>query len=203
VRHDHHVLGGRTFGKSTNYRDHLPQVVIAMAVTRDDIPVRCWTFLGNTQDQKIIRSVKDDLGNWNLRRMVWVADWGFASAANRAYRQRGGGHYIHAEKLRHTNTEATAALARPGRYRSVEGNLRGKEVRHPARPDRSDGRKVSGSNEPSFAAEHNPGKSAIAEKTTPAGRGMLNFDHADRARRPPRTCASGMRGPSVCPSHKT
>lgn len=47
--------------------------------------------------------------------MVWVADRGFASAANRAYLTRGGGHYIHAEKLRHTNTEAAAALARPGR----------------------------------------------------------------------------------------
>jgi hypothetical protein len=41
---------------------------------------------------------------------------------------RGGGHYIHAEKLRHTNTEAAAALARPGRYRTVAGNLRVKEV---------------------------------------------------------------------------
>src|SRR5699024_7727189 len=59
-----------------------------------------------------------------LHRMVWVADRGFASQANRAYLTRGGGHYIHAEKLRHTNTEAAAALARPGRYKSVAGNLR-------------------------------------------------------------------------------
>jgi Transposase DDE domain len=106
----------------------VPQVVIAMAVTRDGIPVRCGTFPGNENDQRIIRTVKDDLGFWNLRRMVWVADRGFASAANRAYLQRGGGHYIHAKKLRHTNTEAAAALARPGRYRDVAGNLRVKEV---------------------------------------------------------------------------
>jgi len=72
--------------------------------------------------------VKDDLAGWNLHRMVWVADRGFASAANRAYLTRGGGHYIHAEKLRNTNSEAAAALARPGRYRSVAGNLRVKEV---------------------------------------------------------------------------
>ena len=57
-----------------------------------------------------------------------MADRGFASAANRAYLTRGGGHYIHAEKLRATNTEAAAALARPGRYRTVAGNLRVKEV---------------------------------------------------------------------------
>ena len=120
--------GTRRFGHSKDFRTDLPQVVIAMAVTRDGVPVRCWTFPGDTADTSIIRTVKDDLAGWNLRRMVWVADRGFASAANRAYLTRGGGHYIHAEKLRHTNAEATAALARPGRYRTVAGNLRVKEV---------------------------------------------------------------------------
>jgi transposase len=121
--------GARRFGKSKDHRDDLPQVVIAMAVTRDGIPVRCWTFAGGESDQRIIRTIKDDLGSWNLHRLVWVADRGFASAANRAYLTRGGGHYIHAEKLRHTNAEAAAALARPGRYHDVAGNLRVKEVR--------------------------------------------------------------------------
>ena len=118
----------RTFGHSKDHREDLPQVVIGMAVTRDGVPVRCWTFPGNTADTAIIRTVKDDLANWNLRRLVWVTDRGFASAANRAYLTRGGGHYIHAEKLRATNAEAAAALARPGRYRTVAGNLRVKEV---------------------------------------------------------------------------
>jgi len=120
--------GNRSFGHSKDFRTDLPQVVIAMAVTRDGVPVRCWTFPGNTADTAIIRTVKDDLAGWNLQRMVWVADRGFASAANRAYLRRGGGHYIHAEKLRNTNSEAAAALARPGRYRTVAGNLRVKEV---------------------------------------------------------------------------
>jgi hypothetical protein len=120
--------GKRAFGHSKDFRTDLPQVVIAMAVTRDGVPVRCWTFPGNTADTSIIRTVKDDLAGWNLHRMVWVADRGFASAANRAYLTRGGGHYIHAEKLRNTNSEAAAALARPGRYRTVAGNLRVKEV---------------------------------------------------------------------------
>ncbi len=120
--------GTRAFGHSKDSRDDLPQVVIAMAVTRDGVPVRCWTFGGNTPDTAIIRTVKDDLAGWNLRRCVWVADRGFASAANRAYLTRGGGHYIHAEKLRATNGEAAAALARPGRYHRVADNLRVKEV---------------------------------------------------------------------------
>ena len=120
--------GRRAFGHSKDHRPDLPQVVIAMAVTRDGVPVRCWTFPGDSADTAIIRTIKDDLGGWGLRRLVWVADRGFASAANRAYLTRGGGHYIHAEKLRHTNTEAAAALARPGRYRTVADNLRVKEV---------------------------------------------------------------------------
>jgi hypothetical protein len=36
------------FGHSEDHRSDLPQVVIGMAVTRDGVPVRCWTFPGNT-----------------------------------------------------------------------------------------------------------------------------------------------------------
>ena len=109
------------FGHSKDHCTDLPQVVIAMAVTRDGVPVRCWTFPGSTGDTSTIRTVKDDLAGWNLHRMVWAADRGFAFTANRAYLTRGGGHYIHAEKLRNTNSEAAAALARPGRYRTSRG----------------------------------------------------------------------------------
>jgi len=140
--------GARLFGHSKDHRDDLPQVVIAMAVTRDGIPVRCWTFPGSTGDQKIIRKVKDDLAGWNLRRLVWVADRGFASQANRAYLAKGGGHYIHAEKLRNTNAEAAAALSRQGRYRAVAGNLRVKEVWVPARD--------AGARAERFVVCHNP-----------------------------------------------
>lgn len=91
--------------------------------------MRCWTFPGNTSDQVIIRTIKDDLAGWMLNRVVWVADRGFNSAANRAYLQRGGGHYVVAEKLRHTSGEAKEALSRPGRFHVAAGNLQVKEVR--------------------------------------------------------------------------
>jgi DDE family transposase len=58
-----------------------------------------------------------------------VVDRGFTSAANRRYLQRGGGHYIMGEKLRGDSAEAKTALGRAGRYRTVAGNLRVKEVR--------------------------------------------------------------------------
>jgi hypothetical protein len=122
-------LASRQFSKhSKDHRQDLPQVVIAMAVTAEGVPVRCWTFPGTTSDQLVIRKVKDDLGSWMLNRVVWVTDSGFNSATNRAYLQRGGDHYIICEKLRSASADAKKALARPGRYHLVEGNLQVKEV---------------------------------------------------------------------------
>ncbi len=121
--------GFRTWGHSKDHRPDLPQVVIGMAVTREGIPVRVWTFPGSTSDQVLIRTVKDDLRAWRLNRVIWVLDRGFASAENRRYLQRGGGHYIMGEKLRSDSKEAAAALSRQGRYHTVAGNLRVKEVR--------------------------------------------------------------------------
>jgi hypothetical protein len=121
--------GFRTWGKSKDARGDLPQIVIGMAVTRGGIPVRVWSWPGNTADSALIRQAKADLREWNLGRVVWVGDRGFTSAANRADLRRGGHAYILGEKLRSGSAEATAALARPGRYATVAGNLQVKEVK--------------------------------------------------------------------------
>jgi hypothetical protein len=119
----------RTWGKSKDYRDDLPQIVIGMAVTRDGIPVRVWCWPGDTNDSALIRQVKDDMRDWCLAKVIWVADRGFTSAANRRYLRKGGGSYIIGEKLRSGSAEAAAALSRQGRYKDVAQNLKVKEVR--------------------------------------------------------------------------
>jgi hypothetical protein len=121
-------VGFRTYGHSKDHRDDLPQVVIGMAVTRCGVPIRTWCWPGNTADTTVMAQVRADLRDWKLTRVVWVTDRGFASAQNRRLLQRGGGHYIQAEKLRGVG-QAEAALARAGRYRTVAGNMRIKEVR--------------------------------------------------------------------------
>ena len=68
------------------------------------------------------------LNRVGLRRLVWVADRGFASAADRGYLPAVAGTYVHAERLRGANAEAAAALARAGRHHVVAPNLRVKEV---------------------------------------------------------------------------
>jgi transposase len=103
--------------------------VIGMAVTRDGIPVRAWCWPGNTGDSALIRQVKDDMRDWTLSRVVWVADRGFTSAANRRYLRRGDHRYIIGERLRSGSAEAGAALSRQGRYQDVAANLRVKEVK--------------------------------------------------------------------------
>jgi hypothetical protein len=122
-------VGFRTHGKSKDHRDDLPQVVIGMAVTREGIPVRVWSWPGNTSDSTLIRQVKDDMRDWSLARIVWVADRGFSSAENRRYLQRAGGHYIIGEKLRSGSNDVDAALSRQGRYAQVANNMMVKEVK--------------------------------------------------------------------------
>jgi hypothetical protein len=123
------TIGFRTYGKSKDHRDDLPQIVVGMAVTRDGIPVRVWCWPGNTGDSALIRQVKTEMRDWTLSRIVWVADRGFTSAANRRALRSGDHHYILGEKLRGDSAEAAAALARQGRYATMANNLRVKEVK--------------------------------------------------------------------------
>ncbi|WP_327115706.1 IS1634 family transposase [Nocardia sp. NBC_01730] len=121
--------GFRTYGKSKDSRDDLPQIVIGMAVTRDGIPVRAWCWPGNASDQALIRQVKDDMRDWTLAKIVWVTDRGFSSAENRRYLRSGDHHYIIGEKMRSGSEEVKAAMSRQGRYLEIAENMRVKEVR--------------------------------------------------------------------------
>ncbi len=122
-------VGFRTYGKSKDSRDDLPQIVIGMAVTRDGIPVRVWCWPGNTADSALIRQVKDDMRDWTLSKIVWVADRGFSSERNRRYLRQGDHAYIIGEKLRSDSPEIKAALSRQGRYTDIGENMRVKEVK--------------------------------------------------------------------------
>ena len=109
-----------------------------MAVTRSGIPIRVWTWPGNTGDSTLIRQVKDDLRAWKLTRVVWVADRGFSSEENRRYLQRAGGHYIIGEKLRGDYRGARRGVGPPGPLPArgrQPGSQRGRHRRrHDARP---------------------------------------------------------------------
>jgi transposase len=119
----------RVYGHSKDHRPDLPQVVIGLAVTREGIPVRVWCWPGNTNDQAVLKQVKDDLRGWRLGRVVTVVDRGFASDDNLVYLTRAGGHWIAGERLRDNTADVAEVLSRQGRYQHVRDNLRVKEVR--------------------------------------------------------------------------
>jgi hypothetical protein len=121
--------GLRRFGHSKDHRPDLPQIVIGLAVTREGIPVRCWCWPGNTNDQSVLKQVKDDLRGWRLGRVVTVVDRGFSSDDNLAYLTRAGGHWIAGERLRDGTADVAQVLSRQGRYQQVRDNLRVKEIR--------------------------------------------------------------------------
>jgi hypothetical protein len=121
--------GTRRRGHSKDKRPDLAQVVIAFAVTRDGIPVRCWVWPGNAVDVSMITQVKRDLNRWKLSRTVLVMDTGFNSEANRRVLQGAGDAFIIGERLRlGPKGELHEALKRPGRYRTLPSGLRFKEV---------------------------------------------------------------------------
>jgi len=119
----------RKYGHSKDHRTDLPQIVIGLAVTKEGIPVRCWCWPGNTNDQQVLPEVKDGMRDWRLGRVVTVVDRGFSSTDNLDYLQRAGGHYIAGERMRSGAPLVEAALSRQGRYQQVRDNLRVKEVR--------------------------------------------------------------------------
>ena len=121
--------GPRQFGHSKDHRSDRPQVVIALAVTRQGIPVRCWTVPGNTADASMVETVQQDLSGWRLNRVVWVMDRGMAGEAQRTALQRGGGQAIVGEKLRGGQPVVEQALKRPGRFRTIAENLEAKEIK--------------------------------------------------------------------------
>jgi hypothetical protein len=119
----------RRYGHSKDHRPDLPQIVIGLAVTKEGIPVRCWCWPGNTNDQAVLAEVRDDMRDWKLGRVITVVDRGFSSADNLAYLRRAGGHYIAGMRMRDGNPLVETVLSRQGRYQHVKENLRVKEVR--------------------------------------------------------------------------
>lgn len=120
--------GLRKRGHGKDNHPELAQVVIAFAVTREGIPVRCWVWPGNTSDQNVVEEVKRDLNKWRLGRVVMVQDTGFNSATNRRILQGAGGHYIIGEKLRlGPKGKSHEALQQRGKYRTLDNGLEIKE----------------------------------------------------------------------------
>lgn len=105
-----------------------PQVVVALAVTRQGIPVRSWVFPGNTSDVTLVEKIRADLRGWKLGRTLFVADSGMNSQENREELARACGRYVLATRVGSVTEVRNEVLGRAGRYKVIDDNLRVKEV---------------------------------------------------------------------------
>ncbi len=104
------------------------QVVIALAVTREGIPVRSWVFPGNTNDATTVAKVKADLKGWKLGRCLFVADSGMNSEKNRVELGKACGKYLLAMRVGSVKEIRDDVVLRPGRFKKISENLHVKEV---------------------------------------------------------------------------
>jgi transposase len=105
-----------------------PQVVVALAVTQEGIPVRSWVFPGNTSDFTTVEKVRNDLRGWQLGRAMFVADSGMNSEENRSELARACGKYLLACRMASVAEIKQKVLSKRGRYVAIKDNLLAKEV---------------------------------------------------------------------------
>jgi transposase len=117
----------RKYGKSKE-GTWSPQVVVALAVTREGLPVRCWVFPGNTADSTTVEKVRSDLRGWSLGRALFVADAGINSQDNRQELGRACGKYLLACRMANVAEIKRDVLSKRGRYTVIKDNLQAKEV---------------------------------------------------------------------------
>ena len=103
-------------------------MVVALAVTRDGIPVRSWVLPGNTSDVSTVERVRTDLRGWNLGRALFVADSGMNSEDNRSELARACGKYLLACRMANVAEIKREVLSKKGRYNVFDDNLQAKEV---------------------------------------------------------------------------
>ena len=105
-----------------------PQVVVALAVTPEGLPVKSWVFPGNTADVSTVQRVRSDLRGWNLNRAIFVADSGMNSRNNREELARACGKYLLATRMASISEVKHEVLGKRGRYHVIQDNLHAKEV---------------------------------------------------------------------------
>lgn len=105
-----------------------PQVVVALAVTREGIPVRSWVFPGNTADVSTVEQIRSDLRGWKLGRALFVADSGMNSEDNRSELAKACGKYLLACRMANVSEIKREVLSKRGRYSVFADNLHAKEV---------------------------------------------------------------------------
>jgi transposase len=114
----------RSFGYSKDQKFHTTQVVLAMAVTSEGLPVGYKLFPGNTSETKTLIACLDE---WKkhvpIGRVVFVADRAMFNAANLFALESAGYEFIVAATLRRMNKDMAEKILDKSTFTSVsDGN---------------------------------------------------------------------------------
>lgn len=120
--------GLRRHGHSKKKRPDLPQIVVALAINRDGIPVRHWIFPGNRIDVTTVEEVTRDLLGLRPRRFLFVGDRGMVSQANLDFLESRRMGYLLGCRIRTDPALEKRMLSLRGRYRPVREGVGVKET---------------------------------------------------------------------------
>lgn len=120
--------GLRRHGHSKKKRPDLPQIVVALAINRDGIPVRHWIYPGNRIDVSTVEEVTRDLLGLRPRRFLFVGDRGMVSQTNLDFLESRRLGYLLGCPVRTDPALEARVLSLRGRYRPVREGLGVKET---------------------------------------------------------------------------
>lgn len=120
--------GLRQRGHSKKKRPDLPQIVVALAINREGLPVRHWVFPGNRTDVSTVEEVVRDLVGLRPNRFLFVGDRGLVSRRNIDWLESRRLSYLLGCRLRGDEVVAKRVLSIRGRYRKVRPGLGVKET---------------------------------------------------------------------------
>lgn len=118
------------YGFSKDKRPDRVQIMIGVMLTRDGFPMGHEVFPGDTAEVETFRVALDKAKRqFNLRRVILVADRGMVSEELLKEIEQAGLEYIVGVRMRKAKA-AREVLSRAGRYSIVAENLQVKEVMH-------------------------------------------------------------------------
>lgn len=121
--------GLRRHGFSKKKRPDLPQIVVALAINRDGIPVRHWIYPGNRIDVSTVEEVTRDLLGLRPRRFLFVGDRGMVSQANLDFLESRRLGYLLGYPIRTDPALQAHVLSLRGPYRQVREGLGVKDTK--------------------------------------------------------------------------
>jgi len=116
------------FGYSRDHRSDARQIILALLVTDDGLPIAHEVFKGNRADKTTLKeAVKTVKKRFQIKRCIFVCDRGIVSEENRELLDKEQYEYIFALRKRHLR-EAEILFNSQEPFRDIEENLKAKEI---------------------------------------------------------------------------